>query len=129
MWGAGAHTARAWLQQGHRTLDDLRTKASLTRQQKIGLKYYYDLLDRMPREEAAEIEAKVGKYNCLLLFQADIYVFYLYIINVCHTQTQVTFDYYTSKVDEIGVKRKLLKMLLGSEKKCVLIQNFDTSTI
>lgn len=56
VWGAGAHTARQWFQQGFRTLDDLRTKAKLTHQQKIGLKHYEDILDRMPRTEAAAIE-------------------------------------------------------------------------
>ncbi|XP_013421997.1 DNA polymerase lambda isoform X2 [Lingula anatina] len=59
IWGAGPTTARAWVQQGMRSLEDLKTKANLTRQQKVGLKYYDELLDRMPREEAAEIEATV----------------------------------------------------------------------
>ncbi|XP_078588408.1 DNA polymerase lambda-like [Branchiostoma floridae x Branchiostoma japonicum] len=59
VWGAGAKTAQQWLQQGLRTLNDLRTKAKLTRQQQIGLKHYDDFLDRMPREEAAEIERTV----------------------------------------------------------------------
>ena len=60
MWGAGAHTARAWLQQGFRTLDEVKEKANLTRQQKIGIRLYDDLLDRMSREEAGEIEAVVS---------------------------------------------------------------------
>lgn len=59
VWGAGAHTSRTWYQQGFRTLEDLRTKANLTNQQKIGLKHYDDILDRMPWAEAAEIEAVV----------------------------------------------------------------------
>ncbi|XP_021378417.1 DNA polymerase lambda-like [Mizuhopecten yessoensis] len=59
VWGAGAHTSRTWYQQGFRTLDDLRTKANLTHQQKIGLKHYADILDRMPWSEAGEIEAVV----------------------------------------------------------------------
>ncbi|XP_062608658.1 DNA polymerase lambda-like [Saccostrea cucullata] len=59
VWGAGAHTARQWFQQGFRTLDDLRTKAKLTHQQRIGLKHYDDILDRMPRTEAAAIEQVV----------------------------------------------------------------------
>ncbi|XP_033756998.1 DNA polymerase lambda-like [Pecten maximus] len=59
VWGAGAHTSRTWYQQGFRTLDDLRTKANLTHQQKIGLKHYDDILDRMPWVEAGEIEAVV----------------------------------------------------------------------
>lgn len=46
--------------QGFRTLHDIRTRASLTSQQAIGLKYYEDFLERMTRQEAAEIEQTVG---------------------------------------------------------------------
>ncbi|NWX50578.1 DPOLL polymerase, partial [Steatornis caripensis] len=59
IWGAGVKTAQMWYQQGFRTLDDIRTKATLTSQQAVGLKHYTDFLDRMPREEAAEIEQTV----------------------------------------------------------------------
>ncbi|KAK2815762.1 hypothetical protein Q5P01_026229 [Channa striata] len=59
IWGAGAKTAQMWYQQGFRTLEDVRTKAHLSSTQKIGLKYYQDFLDRMPREEAAAIEKVV----------------------------------------------------------------------
>ncbi|XP_074518429.1 DNA polymerase lambda [Halichoeres trimaculatus] len=59
IWGAGAKTAQLWYQQGFRTLEDIRTKAHLTNTQKIGLKHYDDLLDRMPREEAGAIEKVV----------------------------------------------------------------------
>ncbi|NWY61988.1 DPOLL polymerase, partial [Chionis minor] len=59
IWGAGVKTAQMWYQQGFRTLDDICTKATLTSQQAVGLKHYWDFLDRMPREEAAEIEQTV----------------------------------------------------------------------
>ncbi|NWI75626.1 DPOLL polymerase, partial [Dryoscopus gambensis] len=59
IWGAGVKTAQMWYQQGFRTLDDIRTKAALTSQQAVGLKHYTDFLERMPREEAAEIEQTV----------------------------------------------------------------------
>lgn len=59
IWGAGVKTAQMWYQQGFRTLDDIRTKASLTSQQAVGLKHYEDFLERMTREEAAEIEQTV----------------------------------------------------------------------
>uniref|UniRef100_UPI00398EB9C4 DNA polymerase lambda n=1 Tax=Pristiophorus japonicus TaxID=55135 RepID=UPI00398EB9C4 len=60
IWGAGVKTAQLWYQQGFRTLDDIRSKASLTKQQTIGLKHYHDFLDRMPRDEAAEIVKTVS---------------------------------------------------------------------
>ncbi|XP_052772608.1 DNA polymerase lambda-like [Mya arenaria] len=59
VWGAGAHTARTWYQQGLRTLDDVREQGNLTHQQQVGLHCYNDFLDRMPRAEAAEIEQVV----------------------------------------------------------------------
>ncbi|XP_066550058.1 DNA polymerase lambda isoform X2 [Amia ocellicauda] len=59
IWGAGAKTAQMWYQQGFRTLEDIRTKATLSSQQAVGLKHYEDFQDRMPREEAAEIEKTV----------------------------------------------------------------------
>ncbi|XP_010152386.1 PREDICTED: DNA polymerase lambda [Eurypyga helias] len=59
IWGAGVKTAQMWYQQGFRTLDDIHSKATLTSQQAVGLKHYADFLERMPREEAAEIEETV----------------------------------------------------------------------
>ncbi|XP_050832319.1 DNA polymerase lambda isoform X4 [Serinus canaria] len=59
IWGVGVKTAQMWYQQGFRTLDDIRSKATLTSQQAVGLKHYTDFLERMPREEAAEIEQTV----------------------------------------------------------------------
>ncbi|KAJ8389822.1 hypothetical protein AAFF_G00112910 [Aldrovandia affinis] len=59
IWGAGTKTAQLWYQKGFRTLEDIRTKATLNSQQKIGLKHYDDFLDRMPRDEAAAIEKTV----------------------------------------------------------------------
>lgn len=44
-------------------MEDIRTKANLSNTQKIGLKHYDDLLDRMPREEAAAIEKVVMYLN------------------------------------------------------------------
>lgn len=45
--------------QGYQTLDELKTSGQLNRHQLIGLAHYDEFLERMPREEAAEIEQKV----------------------------------------------------------------------
>ena len=59
VWGAGPTTAEAWVSQGLETLEDLKNHGKLTRQQEIGLKYYDEFLERMPREEAGQIEEVV----------------------------------------------------------------------
>ncbi|KAL2769395.1 DNA polymerase lambda isoform c [Daubentonia madagascariensis] len=59
IWGAGTKTTLMWYHQGFRSLEDIRNQASLTTQQAIGLKHYDDFLERMPREEATEIEQTV----------------------------------------------------------------------
>ncbi|XP_076981915.1 DNA polymerase lambda isoform X2 [Tamandua tetradactyla] len=59
IWGAGTKTAQMWYQQGFRSLEDIRSQAFLTTQQAIGLRHYDDFLERMPREEATDIEQMV----------------------------------------------------------------------
>ncbi|CAF3310726.1 unnamed protein product [Rotaria socialis] len=59
IWGIGPAQAKRWVDLGYRTLDDLRTKARLTHNQMIGLKYYSEFLERIPREEVSQIESVV----------------------------------------------------------------------
>ncbi|ESO02110.1 hypothetical protein HELRODRAFT_161346 [Helobdella robusta] len=59
VWGAGPKTAQTWFAQGFRSLKDLEEKAQLTRCQKIGLKYYDELIERMERAEVQKIESVV----------------------------------------------------------------------
>lgn len=51
IYGAGLKQATKWIDQGHRTLIDLVTKAPLTRNQKIGIEHYEDFQTRIPRRE------------------------------------------------------------------------------
>ncbi|KAI2629695.1 hypothetical protein GGR54DRAFT_275181 [Hypoxylon sp. NC1633] len=51
IYGVGQAQAQKWIAQGFRTLDDLRDKAELNTNQKIGLERYDDLNTRIPRRE------------------------------------------------------------------------------
>ncbi|TFK48168.1 hypothetical protein OE88DRAFT_1647173 [Heliocybe sulcata] len=60
IYGVGQATAWRWFAMGCRTLKDVLTRAEtkkikLSEVQKIGIKYYDDINDRMPRAEAKEI--------------------------------------------------------------------------
>lgn len=55
VWGAAESTANKWWSEGCRSLDDVRSKASgLTIIQQMGLRYYDDFMQRIPRDEVAE---------------------------------------------------------------------------
>ncbi|KAL1966481.1 hypothetical protein VTN77DRAFT_4403 [Rasamsonia byssochlamydoides] len=54
VYGAGFTQASRWIAMGYRTLEDLRTKADLSRNQRIGVERYDDFQQRIPR---AEVEA------------------------------------------------------------------------
>lgn len=59
VWGAGPQAAQKWYNKGYRTLEDICHDPSLTKQKKVGIEYYDDLLERMPRSEADKIVKKV----------------------------------------------------------------------
>ncbi|XP_057448411.1 DNA polymerase lambda isoform X2 [Lotus japonicus] len=64
VWGVGPATSLKLYEKGHRTLDDLRNDDSLTNAQKLGLKYFDDIRQRIPRHEVQEMERilqKVGE--------------------------------------------------------------------
>lgn len=54
VYGAGPKQARLWIDQGYRTLDDLKANAPLTDNQKIGIEHYDDFQQRIPRAEVAQ---------------------------------------------------------------------------
>ncbi|KAL9025376.1 MAG: hypothetical protein Q9196_005788 [Gyalolechia fulgens] len=54
IYGVGPTQAAQWIDQGHRTLDDLRAKAPLTKNQKIGLDHRDDFAARIPRREVEQ---------------------------------------------------------------------------
>ena len=59
VWGAGPETCKSWYAKGLRTLDDLRRHEQLlTAQQRLGLRYYEEFKQRIPRKEVEQI----GRY-------------------------------------------------------------------
>lgn len=58
IYGSGPHVSAEWVRAGYRTLDDLLTKAHLTRGQRMGIEHFDELNTRIPRDEVTEL----GKY-------------------------------------------------------------------
>lgn len=54
VYGAGFSQVSKWIAQGYRSLEDLKTKADLTSNQRIGVERYYDFRQRIPRAEVKE---------------------------------------------------------------------------
>ncbi|KAF3483241.1 uncharacterized protein GIQ15_02565 [Arthroderma uncinatum] len=51
IYGVGFQQASKWIAQGYKSLDDLKDRAHLTTNQKIGIERYDDFQKRIPREE------------------------------------------------------------------------------
>jgi DNA polymerase/3'-5' exonuclease PolX len=62
VWGAGPVRCKTWWNKGCRTLQDLEKVPDLmTRQQLIGLKYYEEFMEKIPRKEVARVGIAVHK--------------------------------------------------------------------
>lgn len=74
IYGVGFRQASKWVQEGHRTLDDLKTNVKLTANQKVGIEHYEDFQLRIPRAESDQLGEIVKKclHNIDPAFQAMI---------------------------------------------------------
>jgi DNA polymerase IV len=54
IYGVGPKLANRWIQNGHRTLQDIVAKEKLTESQKLGIEHYDDFQCRIPREEVTK---------------------------------------------------------------------------
>ncbi|KAH6678434.1 hypothetical protein B0J14DRAFT_322460 [Halenospora varia] len=61
IYGVGTSQAYRWIQQGHKSLDDLRARVRLTENQQIGIDHYDHFNTRIPRDEMDELGVTVIK--------------------------------------------------------------------
>ncbi|KAF6154684.1 hypothetical protein GIB67_000568 [Kingdonia uniflora] len=61
VWGIGPATAMKLYDKGHRALDDLNNDESLTNSQRLGLKYFDDIMKRILRNEVQDMELLLKK--------------------------------------------------------------------
>ncbi|OAP60633.1 hypothetical protein AYL99_05635 [Fonsecaea erecta] len=61
VYGAGETTAKKWIAQGYRSLDDVYQKGELTANQRVGIEHYEDFQQRIPRGEVEQHAAIVEK--------------------------------------------------------------------
>lgn len=54
IYGVGYNIASRWVQQGHRTFQDLLDHVDLTENQRVGIAHYEDFQTRIPRPEVAQ---------------------------------------------------------------------------
>ncbi|KAF3214173.1 hypothetical protein TWF679_005039 [Orbilia oligospora] len=73
IWGAGAHSAQSFYKQGFRDLDDLVEHhwKKLTRVQQIGVKFYDEFQDKIPRDEVISIRDAIQNHARQLLPGAE----------------------------------------------------------
>jgi len=70
VWGCGPPTAEAWVAAGCRSLEDVAAlipPSHLTPQQRIGLKYFTDFEQRIPRAEVQDVEGQLRELTLTTL--------------------------------------------------------------
>eukprot|EP01025_Chloroclados_australasicus_P056338 TRINITY_DN6949_c1_g3_i3.p1 TRINITY_DN6949_c1_g3~~TRINITY_DN6949_c1_g3_i3.p1 ORF type:complete len:423 (-),score=16.52 TRINITY_DN6949_c1_g3_i3:77-1345(-) len=61
IWGVGEATAIKWFQQGYRNVDDVKFRQDLSVKQKIGVKYFHDMQQRISRDEVSASSEAIYK--------------------------------------------------------------------
>lgn len=61
VYGVGLTQAYKWLQQGYRSLEDIKSRARLNQNQRIGIDHYEDFNTRIPRDQMTALGELVTK--------------------------------------------------------------------
>ena len=131
IYGVGEKKAEEIVNKGVTTLEQLQEREAelLNDKQRIGLRYYYDILERIPREEIVEYESLfreslpegmklevVGSYRRGLASSGDIDV-------ILTAQDPCLFKVF---LERIRTKNILLETLSCGDTKCLVITRLTT---
>ncbi|KAI0022598.1 hypothetical protein F4780DRAFT_733609 [Xylariomycetidae sp. FL0641] len=74
IYDVGSHVARKWVESGFRTLEDLKSGANLSANQRIGVEHYDDLQLRIPRWEIEALGDRVKRQASLLDLEVEVII-------------------------------------------------------
>ena len=134
IYGVGPQKAKELVQKGITTLDDLRAKQAnaLNKVQQIGLKYYDDILERIPRKEIDDYRIIFetlfksgfdGKYEIVGSYRrghetsGDIDV-------IITAENPANFDIFLDRLIE---EKVIIEVLSRGKSKCLVIAKIPSS--
>ena len=134
IYGVGPQKAKELVQKGITSLSDLREKQgeALNKVQRVGLKYYEDILERIPRKEIDDyhtvlessvkqgFEGKyeiVGSYRRGLQTSGDIDV-------IITSENAVNFDIF---LDKLIQEKVIVEVLSRGKSKCLVVAKIPSS--
>jgi NAD-dependent DNA ligase len=134
IYGVGPQKAKELVQKGVTTLDDLRAKQGdlLNKVQQVGLKYYEDILERIPRKEIDDYHAVfessinkgfdgkyeiVGSYRRGLQTSGDIDI-------IITSENPENFDIF---LDRLIDKKVIVEVLSRGKSKCLVVAKIPSS--
>ncbi|TWU74581.1 hypothetical protein ED733_006547 [Metarhizium rileyi] len=74
IYGVGSKQAQQWVSQGHRTLEDIKSKAKLNPSQWIGVEHFDDLNTKIPRCEVEALGTCVRKAAARIDSQVELII-------------------------------------------------------
>lgn len=121
IYDVGTGRANKWISKGYRTLDDLKQKANLTPNQRIGIDHYDDLNTRIPRSEVAALGDYIKKEAAQIDRSVELLIGGSYRRGAESSRDVdfiVTKKDTTSSADLVPFFERLLKVL--TDKGCVV---------
>lgn len=116
VYGIGLNKAWEFVLQGHKTLDDLKARADLTANMRLGIEHYNDFLTRIPRDEVTALGSIVKTYAAEIDPNVEIIIGGSYrrgAINSGDIDCLVTRTGTSAAVDLLPFLKRLVDRLTG----------------